>query len=114
MTREEFLRQKIKQSGTSEKKFAENIGMAYSTLRSILASVGGASVDNIIKICGGLEMEVKELQGIEKEKPLTGSDGEGLSQDEISLIDLYRLVPADRRKELMNLIVSALKMQGLL
>ncbi len=28
MTREEFLRQKIKQSGISEKKFAENIAPA--------------------------------------------------------------------------------------
>ncbi|ETS91607.1 helix-turn-helix transcriptional regulator [Veillonella sp. AS16] len=53
MTRETYLREKILEHGTV-KEFAEKIDMPYTTLLSILKNVGGASINNVIKICAGL------------------------------------------------------------
>lgn len=60
MTREEFLKNKIRSLG-SIKEFAERIEMPYSTLFSILKNVGGASIDNIFKICRGLNIHADDL-----------------------------------------------------
>lgn len=53
MSREDYLKELIKKQGT-QREFALKIGMPPSTLFSILRNVGGASIDNIIKICAGL------------------------------------------------------------
>lgn len=63
MTREDFLRHKIESLGTL-KEFSQKINMPYSTLLSILKNVGGASVDNIIKICSGLSISTTVLENI--------------------------------------------------
>lgn len=52
MTREEYLKMLIKKHG-SQREFAQYTGMPPSTLFSILRNVGGASIDNIAKICKG-------------------------------------------------------------
>lgn len=64
MTREEYLKGKIKEYGMTQREFAANIGMPSSTLFSILRNVGGASIDNIIKICKGLNISPEELANI--------------------------------------------------
>lgn len=62
MSREEFLKQAIKDNGYNLKDFAKKIDMPYTTLLSIVnSSVGGASVDNIIKICNGLNLDIEKL-----------------------------------------------------
>lgn len=66
MTREDYLKEKIKEQGT-QREFAAKIGMPPSTLFSILRNVGGASIDNIIKICKGLNIKPDELAGIGEE-----------------------------------------------
>ena len=63
MTREDYLKEKIKEQGT-QREFAAKIGMPPSTLFSILRNVGGASIDNIIKICKGLNIKPDELAEI--------------------------------------------------
>ena len=51
MNRENYLKSLIKEKGITLKDFAKKIEMPYSTLLSILnTSVGGASVDNVIKM----------------------------------------------------------------
>lgn len=60
MTREEFISQKIKALGTV-KDFSIKINMPYTTLRSIMCNVGGASIDNIFKICRGLNIHADDL-----------------------------------------------------
>lgn len=62
MTREEFLKQKINEGGYSFKSYASHINMPYTTLMSILKNVGGASIDNIVKICGGLSISINQLE----------------------------------------------------
>ena len=66
MTREDYLKEKIKEQGT-HREFAAKIGMPPSTLFSILRNVGGASIDNIIKICKGLNIKPDELAEIGEE-----------------------------------------------
>ena len=66
MTREDYLKEKIKEQGT-QREFATKIGMPPSTLFSILRNVGGASIDNIIKICKGLNIKPDELAEIGEE-----------------------------------------------
>ena len=66
MTREDYLKEKIKEQGT-QREFAAKIGMPPSTLFSILRNVGGASIDNIIKICKSLNIKPDELAEIGEE-----------------------------------------------
>lgn len=60
MTREDYLKMLIKKHG-SQRKFAQYIGMPPTTLFSILRNVGGASIDNIVKICKGLGIMADDL-----------------------------------------------------
>lgn len=60
MTREEYLKMLIKKHG-SQREFAQYIGMPPSTLFPILRNVGGASIDNIAKICKGLGITADDL-----------------------------------------------------
>lgn len=63
MTREEYIKTLIKKQGMTMKSFAQKIGMPYSTLLSMLnGMIGGASIDNVIKICNGLGITVDQLQ----------------------------------------------------
>lgn len=60
MSREAFLRNLISEQWTL-KEFAEHIQMPYSTLLSILKNVGGASINNVKKICDGLDISLDVL-----------------------------------------------------
>lgn len=61
MSREEFLSNRILSLFETKKEFAAKIDMPYSTLLSILKNVGGSSLDNIFKICHGLNLRADDL-----------------------------------------------------
>ena len=61
MTREDYLKQLIIEDSVTIKDFAKKINMPYTTLYSILKNVGGASIDNIIKIWKVLGVSADEL-----------------------------------------------------
>ncbi len=62
-TRTEIVERLIKEKGHSVKSFARMIDIPYTTLRSILKrGIGNSSVDNVIKICKGLDITTEELQ----------------------------------------------------
>lgn len=62
MNREDFIKQEIKKQGYTLKDFAAKINMPYTTLLSIVnKSIGGASLDNIVKICTGLKLNIECL-----------------------------------------------------
>lgn len=68
MTREEYLKQLIIEDSGTLKDFAKKINMPYTTLYSILRNVGGASIDNILKICKVLGIsadDLAEMEGVE-------------------------------------------------
>lgn len=84
MTREEYLKELIKQTGMTIKSFAAYIGMPYTTLISMLNnSIGSASLDNVIKICSALGITIEELQNRTRNET-------SLSEHEKRLIKSYR------------------------
>lgn len=62
MNREEFLKTLIENRDGNVKSFSERIKVPYTTVRTILEKgVGNARVDNVIKICNGLNIKPEEL-----------------------------------------------------
>lgn len=89
MNREEYIKNLIVNKGQNIKSFAKMINMPYSTLRSILENgIGGAAIDNIIKICAGLNISIETLEP----KNFESSDIM-LSKHEKNLIIAYRNKP---------------------
>lgn len=89
MTREEFIKRKIREKGMTLKDYARMIGMPYSTLLSMLAgNLSGASLDNVCRICNGLDVSIGLLQA-----PVLAEDDSNmgdLSQREKLLVSRYR------------------------
>lgn len=67
LTREDYLKQLIKNNGFTIKEFALNIDMPYSTLLTMLneGKLGNAAVDSVIRICKGLNITIEELQAVQ-------------------------------------------------
>ena len=86
MTREQYLSDLIKQQGHTIQGFARQIGIPTSTLRSILKNVGGAAIDNIFKICGGLGITTDDLNNM---TCIQESVSQELSPEHQNLLDLY-------------------------
>lgn len=62
MTREDYIKSLIKSHGYNLKEFAKLIQMPYTTLLSILnGSIGGAAMDNVLKICHALNLKIEDL-----------------------------------------------------
>lgn len=126
MTREQYLREKIEEQG-SLKDFSTKINMPYSTLFSILKNVGGASIDNITKICNGLnitpdyvsdnfsssnfdsqeESPTRHAKGIRI--PVLGRVAAGIPIEAITDIDEWEEIPESMAK---NGEYFALKIKG--
>ncbi|MGN7113034.1 helix-turn-helix domain-containing protein [Staphylococcus ureilyticus] len=72
MTKEKDLKRLMEIKSGSVKAFSEEVGLAYTTVRSILErGVFNAKVENVIKICKGLNIKPEDLMGIEKPKAET-------------------------------------------
>lgn len=66
MRKEEYVKTLIARKGESTKAFAESIGLPYTTLLSMLSrGLGGASLNNVQKLCAGLSITVNDLLSIE-------------------------------------------------
>lgn len=90
MTREEFIKKKIKEKGMTLKDYARMINMPYSTLLSMLAgNLGGASLDNVIRICNGLDTSIGTMQSAQMNAGVENSLAD-LSEREKKLVMLYR------------------------
>lgn len=96
MTREEYLKELIKQKGYGNlKQFAAEIDIPYTTLLSMLNNgIGGAAVGSIIKICEALDISVESLKSELVEPSLNNA-----------IFNLSKTILADRN--LMNLLLSA-------
>ena len=90
MTREEFIKKKIKEKGMTLKDYARMINMPYSTLLSMLAgNLGGASLDNVIRICNGLYTSIGTMQSAQMNAGVENSLAD-LSEREKKLVMQYR------------------------
>ena len=97
MTREEFLKERILQID-SIRGFAASLDMPYTTLLSILKNVGGASIDNILKICSGLGISADYLATLEDGSRLDDS----FDPDLIALQRNYKSLDNASKKELSS------------
>lgn len=69
--RTDIIKRLIDEKWNSRSSFAKSIGMPPTTLQSILErGVGKASIDNILKICEGLDITTDELQKMSKNPTL--------------------------------------------
>lgn len=110
MTREEFLKSKILEQMTM-KDFAAKIHMPYTTLMSILKNVGGASFDNMTKICKGLHVPIESLAHFEEIKilPMEPSIDEYAKYARMNpnlrvLFNLVKNMPEEQTKEIIHYI----------
>lgn len=83
MSREFFLKEKIRKKGTNLKSIAIEIDVPYSTLRDMLHNFERARIDNVIKLCQYLGITVEELYTVKSSKF-------NLSEDEKQVITAYR------------------------
>lgn len=106
MTREQYLRAKIEEQGTL-KWFSDKIDMPYSTLLSILKNVGGASMDNINKICHGLNILSDDLNYLAESAssltkgvriPILGKVVAGIPVEAITDIEDWEEIPQSMAK----------------
>lgn len=92
MTKEEYVKSMISQSGLTVKAFAESVGLPYTTLLSMLSrGLNGASLSNVQKMCAGLSITVNDLLAVEDDtntaEPFVFSDFEK------QIIEKYREKP---------------------
>lgn len=92
MSKEEYVKSMISQSGLTVKAFAESVGLPYTTLLSMLSrGLEGASLSNVQKLCTGLSITVNDLLAVEEHgdisKPFV------FSEQEKMLIMRYREKP---------------------
>ncbi len=89
LTREQYLKNLIKENGFTVKEFAHNINMPYSTLLTMLndGKIGNAAVDSVIRICQGLNITIQDLQSV---------------QDAVSLQPLHLVLSQHERQLIIN------------
>ena len=107
MSREDYIKALIKSHGYTMKDFAKIINMPYTTLLSILnGSIGGAAMDNVLKICGALNTRIEELNNlaanIEPEKP----DEKGSAGIDPQLLKLLQKLPIEKQIALKLLLTD--------
>lgn len=97
MTREEFIKNLIKERGFNIKSFAAHIGIPYTSLLSMLNnSIGGAAVETVIKICEELNIPVEALKS-ENFNSSISNVKVSLSSAEKELIEKYRLLTDEQK-----------------
>lgn len=102
MKREQYLKEKILEEGNI-KDFATKINMPYTTLLSILKNVGGASIDNIFKICRGLNITAETLNNcgnMNSQKDNLNNNYEINIPDLTEAINLYKNLDEVDRSEI--------------
>lgn len=84
--RTEIVKKLIKETGLTKKAFSEKVGIPPTTLQSMLnRGIGNATVDNVIKVCGGLGIKVDELEKMSKEKLDNGDLPQLNTKDKIDI-----------------------------
>lgn len=84
--RSEFVENKIKELGYNTRSFANEIGVSYTTLRSMLErNFEGAKIENVIAVCKGLNITVEFLYniGTEFEEVEAANSDDDLNEEEL-------------------------------
>ncbi len=104
MTREEYIKDLIKSKGMNIKEFSNLVKIPYSTVLTMLNNnMGGASVDNVIKICKALNISVDSLEN----KIVDLNKNTTLTYKEIDLIKKYRTID-ERGQQTVDTVLNNL------
>ena len=107
LTREDYIKSLIKSHGYNLKEFAKLIHMPYTTLLSILnGSVGGAAMDNVLKICYALNIKIEDLDHISDKKQLNMEKASEASELDPHLLKLLRELPSEKQIALKILLTQ--------
>ena len=110
MTREEYLRSLIKNTGQNIKEFAHNLGIPYTTLLSMLKNIGGSSVDSVIKICKALNITVEQLSEYDLNPKIEGNLN--IPEDDMPIIKKFLNLTERNKIKIEGQIDAYLKEQG--
>ena len=103
VTREDYVKTLIKARGYTFKAFAREINMPYTTLLSILnGSIGGAAMDNVLRISHALGFTIEELNQIESQPELPS---DAYENDEALLL-LIKDLPKEKKQALKILLTT--------
>lgn len=104
MTREEFLKEQIKNSGYNLKSFAAELNIPYTTLLSMLKdNIGGASVETVIEICHKLHIPVEVLRKDNTDFSFPKSNAV-LTTYELMVLNKFRLLSKEEQDEIEHAI----------
>ncbi|MBG9977264.1 multidrug transporter [Facklamia tabacinasalis] len=105
MNREEFLKMMIESKFGNVKAFSEFVGVPYTTIRTILENgIGRAGVDNVLKICKGLDISPEQLTNDFKiNSVIANTMGTLISLDNNRQVKVYDFTN-DQLKEQNNVI----------
>lgn len=87
--RSEFVEEKIKQKGYNTRSFAQEIGVSYTTLRSMLErNFEGAKIENVITVAKGIGVTVDYLFNLNTdfEEVEAAHSDDDLTEEEIKQI----------------------------
>ena len=107
MTREDYIKALIKSNGYTLKDFAKQIQMPYTTLLSILnGSIGGAAMDNVLKICNALNVTIEEVDQFSDKKELKQQEFADDPAIDAHLLHLIKELPPEKRIALKILLTN--------
>jgi len=108
VTREDYIKSLIKSHGYTLKAFSQQIAMPYTTLLSILnGSIGGAAMDNVLKICNALSIRIEDLEQISETGSISGKRWKDESEEiDEHLQKLIHDLPPDKKIALKILLTN--------
>lgn len=108
VTREDYIKSLIKSHGYTLKAFSQQISMPYTTLLSILnGSIGGAAMDNVLKICNALSIRIEDLEQISETGSISGKRWKDESEEiDEHLQKLIHDLPPDKKIALKILLTN--------
>ncbi|MCR5756693.1 MAG: helix-turn-helix transcriptional regulator [Selenomonas sp.] len=107
MNREDYIKALIKSHGYTMKDFAKIINMPYTTLLSILnGSIGGAAMDNVLKICRALNIRIEDLNHLAEKMEADAQPSSETAGIDPQLLKLLQNLPTEKQIALKLLLAD--------
>lgn len=97
-----LLKSTILEKFKSIREFASACEIPYTTIKSALdKGIGGTSVENVIKMCDALDLDISKLQ--EKKAPIPAdAETEAFDKNERKLLHNYRQLNQEGQEKLLD------------
>lgn len=110
----------MESANINQVQLAEKLGISKGTVNNWARGNNSPDVDMVPKICDVLGISVLDLYSPTKFEPQENAkkrapvqDG-GLNKEELTLVELFRRVPQEQRRAMLQAIEMTLRSQGLL